>query len=359
MKEKLLSVIFILIIGIHFLLGIIIPDREISFSERRKLAQRPDINISDIVSGSYMDRLNDYLLDQIVFRDNYMDIYGWFSRNIYRENVVNDIYIFDDYMYKIDGNTRYDSVDNIINKINDMSSYFDTDRIYYSIIPDKNYYFDLEWIPKVDYNHIVDTFNNKIKYKYIDIFNVLSLDSYYRTDIHFRQDKILEVRNKLLYSMNVDISDDNFVNYSYDYFYGSLYSNGFIKPDRINYYSNDIIDNALVYDYENDKYILVYDRDNLKKIDSYDIFLGGAKALLVINNKYNDSGRELVIFRDSFGSSLVPLMISNYSKITMVDLRYINSKYLIDNNLIDFNNSNMDVLYLYSIPIINNSYTIK
>ena len=81
--------------------------------------------------------------------------------------------------------------------------------------------------------------------------------------------------------------------------------------------------------------------------------------MLVINNKYNDSGRELVIFRDSFGSSLVPLMISNYSKITMVDLRYINSKYIIDNNLIDFNNSNMDVLYLYSIPIINNSYTIK
>ena len=81
--------------------------------------------------------------------------------------------------------------------------------------------------------------------------------------------------------------------------------------------------------------------------------------MLVINNKYNDSGRELVIFRDSFGSSLVPLMISSYSKITMVDLRYINSKYLIDNNLIDFNNSNMDVLYLYSIPIINNSYTIK
>ena len=168
MKEKLLSIIFILIIGIHFLLGIIIPDREISFSERRKLTQRPNINIGDIVSGSYMDRLNDYLLDQIVFRDNYMDIYGWFSRNIYRENVVNDIYIFDDYMYKIDGNTRYDSVDNIINKINDMSSYFDTDRIYYSIIPDKNYYFDLEWIPKVDYNYIVDTFNNKIKYKYID-----------------------------------------------------------------------------------------------------------------------------------------------------------------------------------------------
>ena len=88
LKEKLLSIIFILIIGIHFLLGIIIPDREISFSERRKLTQRPNINIGDIVSGSYMDRLNDYLLDQIVFRDNYMYIYGLFSRNIYRENVV-------------------------------------------------------------------------------------------------------------------------------------------------------------------------------------------------------------------------------------------------------------------------------
>ena len=34
-------------------------------------------------------------------------------------------------------------------------------------------------------------------------------------------------------------------------------------------------------------------------------------------------GRELVVFRDSFGSSLLPLMISGYEKITIFDIRYL------------------------------------
>ena len=69
----------------------------------------------------------------------------------------------------------------------------------------------------------------------------------------------------------------------------------------------------------------------------------------------NTSGKELIIFRDSYGSSLAPLLLSSYSKITLVDTRYISPTIL--GNYINFDNK--DVLFIYSISIINNSYSLK
>ena len=43
------------------------------------------------------------------------------------------------------------------------------------------------------------------------------------------------------------------------------------------------------------------------KGDPYSVFLSGSKSLLTITNPSADTDRELVIFRDSFASSLAPL----------------------------------------------------
>ena len=61
------------------------------------------------------------------------------------------------------------------------------------------------------------------------------------------------------------------------------------------------------------------------------------------------------MFRDSFGSSLAPLLVDGYAKITLVDIRYI-SPALLD-RFIAFDDQ--DVLFLYSVSILNSSETIK
>ena len=91
-------------------------------------------------------------------------------------------------------------------------------------------------------------------------------------------------------------------------------------------------------------------------MNSYDIYLSGPTALLTLENNSNTSGKELIMFRDSFGSSLAPLLIEKYSKITMVDLRYIGSKHL--ESVLNLS-GNEDVLFIYSNVIINNSFTLK
>lgn len=56
-----------------------------------------------------------------------------------------------------------------------------------------------------------------------------------------------------------------------------------------------------------------------------------------------------MLFRDSFGSSIAPLFLENYSKITLVDLRYISKDVL--ENYIEFDKQ--DVLFLYSTLVLN------
>lgn len=71
--------------------------------------------------------------------------------------------------------------------------------------------------------------------------------------------------------------------------------------------------------------------------------------LIEIQNQNAETKKELLIFRDSFGSSLAPLLIENYKKITLIDLRYISSDIL--DNYIIFNDQ--DVLFIYSTLILN------
>ena len=143
----------------------------------------------------------------------------------------------------------------------------------------------------------------------------------------------------------------------YEPFYGVYYGQSALnmEPDKIVYLTNDTIENSKVYYYEDTNNNKVYTTDKLKNLDKYDIYLGGASSFIEITNPNNKTGRELVLFRDSFGSSLTPLLIEAYSKITLIDVRYINSDTYL--NMIDF--KEQDVLFLYSTLIVNNSSTLK
>jgi hypothetical protein len=61
------------------------------------------------------------------------------------------------------------------------------------------------------------------------------------------------------------------------------------------------------------------------------------------------------VFRDSFGSSMIPLLMQGYKKVTVVDTRYIASGLL--DQFIQF--KGQDVLFMYSSLILNSSYILK
>ena len=63
-----------------------------------------------------------------------------------------------------------------------------------------------------------------------------------------------------------------------------------------------------------------------------------------------------MIFRDSFGSSMAPLLVQDYAKVTLLDLRYV-----IDSKLVGrwINWSDQDVLFLYCTEVLNTPDMLK
>lgn len=360
MKNKILSISFIIIIFSLSIISIILPDKDISETERRYLMHFPTLNIKTIFNGDFFEEFNTYTVEQFPFREIFIKIKGLATNKLFLKKEENGVFIKDGNFFEISSSINDKSIDYFLELVTKIKNNFSSENIYYSIIPDKNYY-TKEEIPKINYNELVETINQNLQdITYINIFNKLSLDSYYKTDIHWKQEKIGEVVKTIALHMNNEPIDIKYNKLTYDNFYGALYGKipNNEKPDTITYLIDENTINTKVFDYEKNQYYKVYEEQNLKNIDSYDIFLGGAKALLIMENKNSKTDKELVIFRDSFGSSLTPLLLPYYKRITLVDLRYINSDYIINNNLIDFNN-NQDILFIYGISIINNSFTLK
>ena len=75
----------------------------------------------------------------------------------------------------------------------------------------------------------------------------------------------------------------------------------------------------------------------------------------MITSPHASTSRELILFRDSYGSSLAPLLAESYAKITLIDIRYISSELLDD--YVNF--AGQDVLFLYSTLTLNSSQSLK
>ena len=76
---------------------------------------------------------------------------------------------------------------------------------------------------------------------------------------------------------------------------------------------------------------------------------------MTIENPHSENKRELVVFRDSFGSSIAPLLAQGYFRVTLIDIRYLHPDML--PRIIEF--KNQDILFIYSTLVLNNSETIK
>ena len=141
-------------------------------------------------------------------------------------------------------------------------------------------------------------------------------------------------------------------------FYGVYYGQAALPhaPERLFYLDNAVIQDLKVYNAETSSDIPVYDLSAAAGRDPYEMFLGGARSIIRITNPNAAKERRLIVFRDSFGSSIAPLLAAGYSEITLVDIRYIAPSAL--GRLVDFAKAD-DALFLYSASVINNSETIK
>ena len=338
------------------------PDKELSVSERRPLEQMPAVSLKTILNGSFMAGFEDYTLDQFPMRDGFRTVKSLFHYYVLGQKDNNGIYLTDGFAVKQEYPLKEESVDHAVSRFEYLYHKYLTDsNVYMAIVPDKGFYLAEEsGHLAMDYQEMFDQFREKMPWaQQIDLTDVLSAEDYYKTDTHWRQENLLAAAGKICQSLGVSQPEkEMFTQTALERpFYGVYYGQAALpmKPDTMYLLESDVLKNCTVHDYETGKNTPVYDMSKLNSKDLYDVFLSGSKSLLTIENPNAKTDRELIVFRDSFGSSMVPLLVSDYAKVTVVDIRYIQIDVL--ERFLDFHGQ--DVLLLYSTLVLNNSSTIK
>lgn len=342
------------------------PQETISYSERRKLAQKPELTAEAVWTGKYMEAFETYAQDQFPMREEFRRISSLFSYYCLQKKDVNDIYVVGNMAEKLEPAISQESVSWGIDRFQFLQEHYfigqegTNPKVYFAVVPDKNYYLAQEnGYPYFNYEELRSQYQKGLSEEitWIDLTGHLSADSYYRTDPHWKQEELLPAYEALLTAMKGGAEAP----YSFetllgnDTFYGSLYGQAALplSPDQLQYLYTPEYENMVINCLDTGKPVSMsmYDLEKAEGKDPYEMFLGGSKALITIENPYADTDRELVLFRDSYGSSMAPLLALSYRKVTLVDIRYISPSVL--GRWVSFENS--DVLLLYSVQVLNHT----
>lgn len=359
-RAVLTILIFAVIITVFLFGGILKKKADFSEAERRPLKKWPKLQGETLVSGKFMDDFEAAALDQFPLRDAFRSVKAYASKYVYFSMDNHGIYQKDGYLSKLEypeNSSRVQANLSTIRKIYESQIEGTDCKVYVSLIPDKNKFLtENSLYPAMDYDAFLQEVQTETDFaEFIDISDLMSLEVFYKTDQHWAQERIVPIASCLLEEMctsaNLEFEENEFGTP----FYGTYASQSalHVNPDVIKYLTSDEINQAKVFSYSTGqaKEVSMYDLKKSAGRDPYELFLLGSEPLLVIENEMAETDKELVIFRDSFGSSLAPLLTPGYQKITVVDLRYMNATLL--PQFVEF--KDQDVLFMYSTLILNNS----
>ena len=351
-------------------LCLVLPKPEFLDSERREPAKFPELTVDSIMkdgaeyTDSFMKQFDDkYTPDNFPFRDLFKSLKAFVNVNVFGFRDKDGIYIENGYVAEMQEKIDENSIDHASTILNYIyNTYLKNKGItpYISIIPDKGYFLSEEnGYPTMNYDEFIDKILAEVDFAtYIKIKDSLSVEDYYKTDTHWRQEELVDIAKLLVDGMGGNHDSKYTVNELANPFKGVYFDRAPrpLKPETMYYLTNENMKNVKVYDHQNKKEISLYDMAKAEGKDPYDMFLGGELSAVTIENPDAKTDKELVIFRDSYGRSIIPLLVDDYAKITVIDIRYISSSMTL-RYLVQF--EDQDVLFLYSTLVLNASYEMK
>ena len=335
-----------------------------TIAERRPLKQMPEISANAVFGGKFTVDFEDFTLDQFPLRDTFRKVKSLFHYYVLHQKDNNGIYLVGDSVAKLEYPLNETSVNYAAGRLQylyDTYLQHSQCKAYAALIPDKGYYLaQSNGYPALDYEKMEQMFRDGLFWaEYVDLKPLLSEGDYYRTDTHWRQEHLLEVADRLCMAMGAEVpNEEDYTKVMLDApFYGVYFGQAALpmRPEALWILESDLLDGCTVTDPITGTATPVYNMDKLESPDLYDVFLSGAQPILIVENPQGDPEKELVLFRDSYGSSLAPLLLQGYSRVTLVDIRYIHPDQVGD--YVTF--TDQDVLFAYSTLILNNGRSLK
>lgn len=337
------------------------PPDAVSTQERRELAQFPELTAENLQSGKFMTDFESYTLDQFPWRNGFRRLKAGFHYGVLRQKDNNGIYLTQGHAgkleYPLNESAARRALD-IFQKI--TQKHLGDSRVFLAVVPDKGYYLaQNNGYPAMDYEKLLEMAANLPGISYVNLTDCLTAEDYYRTDTHWRQERLFAAARRLSEALGIPAPQpgEYAMEKMTEPFYGVYYGQAALpmEPDELWLLRNEMLDGCRVYNHETGKYGSIYDRTKLSGDDLYEVFLSGSVSLLTIENPNATTDRELILFRDSFGSSMAPLLVQGYKRVTLVDIRYLPTAML--DRFVKF--QGQDVLFLYSTLVLNNGQTLQ
>ena len=366
--NKFFAVVIISVWGALVILNIVVPKKDFSELENRQLEPWPSWDTGEFIEGNLMLNVEKYLNDRVIWRDQWVEM-KCLAELAIGKNENGGIYITNDRLIENISRPDADKVEKNIEGVNSLKKIYDG-NIYVLIVPSamsvQEKYLPgkaASWDQRGFLNGVYEKLADGIKP--VSVYDTLAshADEYifYRTDHHwtaegayysyleFAKEAGLKQRERSEFEIT-KLTDD---------FNGTLYSkSGFrgVKPDEIYKYETGkvkIYEKNLKFAggkmFTNDSHDTIYFDEQLSVKDKYAYFLKENVTFAKITTE-SESGKKLLIFKDSYAMSFVPMLLDDYSEIMLVDMRYDTTNFTKIVNFDDYD----DTLFLYSTDLFAN-----
>lgn len=361
MKNKILTVVFVMLLAASAVMIWLPADKESVRQENRAIAQMPPTDVNSVLSGNFSSGFESYIGDNVGFRGMFTGFSSMLAANkgittdlgkivSVQKDVGTDLtkkarlLVRNNTIMEVFENNR-EHMDWYLNVLGFYNDNLDKDiRFFSMLIPTQ-----LEFQEPM-YSNIQDSQKETIDYVYsnmpdriipVNVYDTLREHSgeyiYYRTDHHWTARGAYYAYRALLETMKED--DPNEVMYKpvelgdvpmhkAANFLGYLYKQAQSPeigdhPDTIEWYDlnehgNIEISNEEYVDGKSVKYdAVLFD----KKKHDYSLFLGGDQPLIELTNTEKEDHRTIIVIRDSYCNCFAPWLIQNYHKVVLVDPR--------------------------------------
>lgn len=344
-------------IALFVLLGLLAPDREFSQGENRKLAQKPELSLSALAEGKFFEDLGSYLADQFPGRDMWIGLNLKMNR-FFGQKETGGVYLCrDGYLIQAPGEPDEANLDRNIRAINRFGARHSGLRITMSIIPNAAT-IHADRLPanapvrdqRADLADLQSRITGAV---FADVTETLEKYSdeylFYKTDHHWTSLGAGRAFTALAPTLGISAPPlDSYTVYPVsDSFEGTLSSRtgSHAARDRVDIYvPKTEVSYSVNYVDSQKRVASLYNRAALEQKDHYTVFFGGNHSRVDITTTA-ETGRCLLLLKDSYANCFVQFLYPHYDRILMVDPRY----YYGDLENLISSQSVTDVLYLYNL----------
>lgn len=316
---------------------------EFSETENRVLAQKPEIKLETIINGEFETDYEEYLSDQFILRNEWIGLKTSVERLLLKRE-SKDIYFADD-DYLIEKHTGSFTTDMAQRNITALTQFaekcknqFGEGHMTVMIVPNA---VDIlaDKLPPFASVYNEDDYLGQIAEAlpegvWFDTAAILRQHTgeelFYRTDHHWKTLAAFYVYQAWAGKQGYIVPElnDYKIQAVTDCFEGTIQSKLGIKT------AGDTIDLFLpkkeaTYRISRDDLTetedSLYDYSALETKDKYAVYFGGNQAFMKISTE-SDSGRKILIIKDSYANCFIPFMLGEFQEIDILDIRYTNQK---------------------------------